>query len=1017
MGNYRLLLIEIDIVFGKSIMWPKLFRLRSIKTRVTFFTLLIFIISIWSLAFFGSKILREEMQRLLGEQQFSTVSFMSEEVNHNLDERVRALELISKAINPALMTKTTEFKKFLDQRFVLHTQFNAGIVAFNSDGNQITTSHLSGDQQVRGQYPDISHITTTLKQGKVTVGEPQMDKYNSSPIFGIAVPIYDREKKIIGALAGLTNLGKQNFLDMISKNVYGKNGGFLLISRKSKVFVTASDKSRIMQPVPMLGTNKMHDLFMQGREEYGIGVSSRGVEELSAMKIIPLSNWLMVAVLNTQDAFAPILIMQKKMILITIFLTLVAGIVIWRILKIQFSPMLSALETLANLSNSKQQLHPLPIISDDEIGDLIGGFNRLLGTLEQQENALKSSESFLRSIINNEPECITIVDHAGILVQMNPAGLAMIGADHLENIVGKPVLGIVAPEYQEAYESMHQRVIAGESVQMKYQILGLKGVRRWLESHAVPLQDQGTIVYLAVTRDITDRKHFEEKLQLAASVFENSYEGIVITDINNKIINVNPAFTRITGYSRDEIIGLSPKSLASGKHDKIFYQQMWESLKINNFWSGEIWNRRKNGEIYPEMLSISRVKDHEGKLQNYIGIIADITSSKDYELKLKYAMEEAENANKAKSAFLASMSHEIRTPLNSVIGLTEMLLDSKLNEEQRKYAQVAHAAGENLLYLINDILDLSRIESGAMVLEKIPFFLSEQIENTVSIVNVRAREKNIQIKLNIDLKISNCVAGDPTRLRQVLLNLLANAVKFSDSGEISITVIKDPRTEYDDQLLFSVSDEGVGIPEDKIDVIFQDFQQVDVTITRRFGGSGLGLAISKKIIELMNGKIWVKSKVGNGSIFYFTIRLPAFSSHTEVLDEKKHHQIQTRMLEILLVEDSKDNQLLIQAYLKGLPHTLTFAENGIKAVEAFKTKKFDLVLMDVQMPVMDGHTATRCIRKWEIENGLDSTPIVALTANAFEEDVVASKNAGCTEHVAKPLKKVKLLALLDKYSS
>jgi predicted ATPase/signal transduction histidine kinase/CheY-like chemotaxis protein/tRNA A-37 threonylcarbamoyl transferase component Bud32 len=400
---------------------------------------------------------------------------------------------------------------------------------------------------------------------------------------------------------------------------------------------------------------------------------------------------------------------------------------------------------------------------------------------------------------------------------------------------------------------------------------------------------------------------------------------------------------------------------------------------------------------------------------------------KKIEEELVNAKNEADIANASKSQFLANMSHEIRTPLHSIIGVTEVLLDSQLNSEQSKLVAVAHSSGENLLSLINDVLDISRIESGAINVEKIPFSLVEQIKSCINVVKIRAKEKDIGLEWQIGENITDMRMGDPTRLRQVLINLLGNAVKFSDKGTISLSVSKSLDLHDEEKILFAVKDEGMGIPEDKIARIFDRFSQADDSMTRKFGGSGLGLAISRKLVELMNGKIWVESVLGIGSTFMFTVELPSLHVTQpqnvrlpESLDSSKtiidNLKAKKSALHILLADDSQDNRMIVKSFLKKYPHQIEMVENGKDAVEAFMKDKFDLVFMDIQMPVLDGYSATREIRKWEKENQKTETPIVAFTAHAFEEDVIASRNAGCSEHITKPIKRDKLISLVEKYS-
>ncbi|MGZ3796261.1 MAG: AAA family ATPase [Pseudobdellovibrionaceae bacterium] len=401
---------------------------------------------------------------------------------------------------------------------------------------------------------------------------------------------------------------------------------------------------------------------------------------------------------------------------------------------------------------------------------------------------------------------------------------------------------------------------------------------------------------------------------------------------------------------------------------------------------------------------------------------------KEMEEALLKAKNRADEANASKSRFLANMSHEIRTPLNSIIGVTDCLLEGNISEDQHHLLSVARVSSENLLHIINDILDISRIESGDMSMEKIPLSLKEEIQYCIEMVSMQAKEKNINIESQVSSEVEDWRLGDPIRLRQVLVNLLNNAIKFSTHGTVSVKVTKEVGDVGQPNLLFSVADQGIGIPKEKIDAIFDRFRQADESMTRRFGGSGLGLTISKKIVELMNGKIWVESEVGKGSVFKFKIYLPVdekkqYLKIQETWQKKKDQDLKNlteekkpKELNLLLVDDSQINHLIFKRFLSHLPHHIESVEDGQKAVDAFLHGKFDLIFMDIQMPIMDGYTATQRIRSLEKENHLKETPIIAFTAHAFEEDVLASKEAGCDDHIVKPLKKEVLLSILDKYS-
>ncbi|MBF0602904.1 MAG: CHASE domain-containing protein [Nitrospirae bacterium] len=436
-----------------------------------------------------------------------------------------------------------------------------------------------------------------------------------------------------------------------------------------------------------------------------------------------------------------------------------------------------------------------------------------------------------------------------------------------------------------------------------------------------------------------------------------------------------------------------------------------------NIYHSEHRVRCKDGQwkwILDRGMVVSRTP--EGIPLRMIGTHTDITQLKMTELELHTAKELAERATNVKSQFLASMSHDIRTPMNAILGMSEILMESRLDDEQRRYINVINRAGEGLLALINDILDLSKIEAGQLELEAIPFNPVELVQDIVDMLKIKALEEGTGITLEIDTGMFRQVVGDPQRIQQVLINLLSNAIKFTQKGKITIAVTKTGQS----SLRFSVSDTGIGIPEDRQKIIFEPFKQADTSTTRRFGGTGLGLSICQKLVERMGGKIWVVSRQGQGSVFHVEIPFQEAQSVAErpsSADSQVSHGslVVQEGLAILLADDAEENGMVIEAFLKDTHHRLTIVKNGLQAVEEYKNGKFDLVLMDVQMPGMDGYEATKEIRAWEQNNRLTPVPILALTANAMKEDIDRTRQAGCNLHLSKPIRKQLLIGTIKQF--
>ena len=379
---------------------------------------------------------------------------------------------------------------------------------------------------------------------------------------------------------------------------------------------------------------------------------------------------------------------------------------------------------------------------------------------------------------------------------------------------------------------------------------------------------------------------------------------------------------------------------------------------------------------------------------------------------LRQAKEEAEQASRIKSQFLATVSHEIRTPMHAILGMAEMLRQTPLNNRQSEYVDTFHSAGKHLLKLINDILDYSRLEAGGLQLAKQNFNLDQLLQEIIALLGTQASNKGLQLELDISPQLHPYRRGDPQRLQQILVNLISNAIKFTQQGKIKVQVY-----EQDKQWLsFSITDSGIGIADKQQKQIFQPFIQLDAGNTREQGGTGLGLSICNHLVEAMGGKIKVESESGQGSRFTFTLPLERMEKHdiTSVQNEVKNKQTLTAAT-ILIADDSEINQRVIAAFLQDSNCQLTFTQNGLEAIAHYQQNQPDLVFMDMQMPQLDGGSATIKIRQHEQQNQLKPVPIIALSASAMEEDKQTALAAGCDEFYPKPLSQQQLFTLLEKY--
>ncbi len=782
---------------------------------------------------------------------------------------------------------------------------------------------------------------------------------------------------------------------------------------------------------------------------------------------------------------------------------------------------------------------------------------RDIAALSEAQARVRRSEETFRKLFDSSLDAMSVADaNTGEYFDVNPEFVRSTGFSR-EEIIGANGDSLNQWANADQREQFARLLIEkGEVRNMQADLRRKDGSISTALTSGVRAEINGRACWLAVTRNISELKAAEDKLRksetMLRAIFDNSPDAISLLDLATMTLaEANAEMTRIIGYSRDEMMGKTFAELVPVV-DPARHQQLTAALKhgepLRNF---EINFATRYGTTWPALLSAAVVM-LDGR-PHMLSVARDITE-------LVEAREAALAASKAKSEFLSTMSHEIRTPMNAILGMADLLGESELNSEQRRYLDTVLRNGNGLLELINSILDLARVESGRLSLESVEFDLVDLTEHAADTLAVRAHEKGVELAMRFEAGLPASLMGDPYRLRQILNNLIGNAIKFTGDGQIVVSVARNQDATTPGNFLFAVHDTGIGIAPENLSTVFANFTQADASTTRNFGGSGLGLAIVQRLVGLMGGRVWVESELGKGSAFFFTADLraslnevlpaPVIESDLRLRDlrvliagenstargivgdlvrakgcivaeadseadalaaidvaaragasfglmvvdcesqsadgfeklrristanphapvialmnsyglvgklrqmrergveyyclkpikrrdlykaiaeatakvtssrmlphslattpapSRDQQKITDRPLRILLADDSPDNRLLVRAYIKKTSYLLIEAENGQIAVDRFATETFDLVLMDIQMPVLDGYSAVRMIREWETQHGRARTPILALTASALDEDVRRAKEAGCDMHVSKPVKKSTLL--------
>ena len=908
-----------------------LFDLRSLQTRITIGVLLLGLFVLWSAVFALGHTMRRDMETTISHQQFSTVSLIAGELDRSIRERQEIVRIIADGYRLSRLADSPEAQDSLERHPLPESIFNWGVLVIDRQGRAVASipRQLKRTGVNFLDYPGIKHV---LSGASATITDPLFSEHSQQPIFAIMSPIHDEQKKVVGVVVGVTNLNRPNFLDQIGATKYGVTGDFLITAPKTRSYVTASDKRRLLKSGPARGVNAVYDSYIDGYEGSGLARSSRGVLELSSSKQIPSTGWLMQSVLPAAEAFAPIEDVERHLVMVSSGLTLVLAVLCWWWLSRQFRPLAETSQLLARMSSGAVPRQALPVHKNDEIGQLTTAFNGLQEVIiaEEAKAAEHAANNRLRQIVSEVP---------GVVFQYRLDAKGN-GSFPFASDAIKDLYGVTPEEVRESTDKLRRMVhpddyhsfidalnAAAKNLlpwRYEYRLCMPDGQIKWLLIRAVPEPGANNdIIFCGFVADITDIKAME-------------------SDLRNAIAE----------------------------------------------------HTRKDAEI-------ARYRDHLEQL------VEERTAD------LELARADALRLAMAKSEFLAKMSHEIRTPLHGVLGMTHIALRAtdEASKAHDALVKIRHS-GKLLLGIINDILDFSKMEAGMLKIEDVPVDLRVILDESVEMLQERAIGKGLDFHLALADNLPAECRSDALRLRQILLNLLSNAVKFTSSGSVSLEADLD-----DDHLRFRITDTGIGISPEQLTSIFNPFEQGDNSTTRRFGGSGLGLAITDHLVRLMGGTISVDSTPDIGSCF--TVRLPYRAVLVATEANAKAAQVNADAprllagLRILVAEDVDINRFIMSEILAEVGAEASFAEDGQQAVDAVRkngAQAYDVVLMDIQMPVMNGLDATRAICQLAPD-----LPIIGQTAHALAEERAASLAAGMVDHITKPIDPDTLFAMILKH--
>ena len=923
----------------------KLIPWRSLRTRVTVLTLCVFLISIWTLAFFSRAWLREDMQTMLGERQFSTVSIAADQVNEGLVDRMHALQAVADEHTSDRLDDSPALQTHLERHRALLGLFNGGVFMTDARATVVADAPLSA-KRLGINYMDRGAFSAALKLGKVGVGRPVLGKALKTPVFSMVVPIRNHKGEVIGTLAGVINLGIRSFVDKIAEHSFGAGGGFILMAPEHGIIVTATDKSRMLQALPPTGVNTMLDRYLQGFEGHGFSTNSAGIAVISSAKAIPAAQWVLIATEPLQAAFAPIAATQNRLIVAALLMTLLAVALTWLVVRRQLLPLTVATSNLVSRSVANLPLEPLPVSSHDEVGELVSGFNHLLSTLGEREARLRRSEASVRAIIDSVDAEIAVLDSAGVIVEMNQPWRQSV-QDHvlthqghtLPADIGRNYLwslradstGMSEAQATTALEGI-ESVLKGQQPRfiMEYTV-DLADGPHWFHLVASPLgADQPGLVISRtdITGHVQARQAQVDDQAMFAQFIDHLPAAAFVTDLTGKFLHVN-------SYAQQFVFGANTHELDHRADFNPFAMQRMALQDRRALKGGyqtieeEVLGANGTVGVYQSHLFLI---ERQGRVPLMGCIALDITERKHMDGELIAAKQSAERANNAKTRFLAAASHDLRQPLAALSLYVEVLQTKATPDTFDLFHRIA-ACSANLSRLLNDLLEVSKLDAGVVTPALTRFALDPFMDNLVAQHLPEADRKHLHLRWRSS---GRRVFSDPALLQRMVGNLLTNAIRYTEHGGVLMGC-----RQHDGRTWLEVWDTGMGIASDKLEVIFEEFSQIESHGSP--GGSGLGLAIVAKTAALLGLQIRVRSRPGRGSMFAIELRAGRESAQPAQPAQP------AQRLRIALADDNAEVLHAVVMALENAGHEVVAAASGAALLWSLGDVAPDILITDYRL--------------------------------------------------------------------